>query len=81
MWVQLRHLIEQLLVGCRGFLHPIEVLQVTLGVLDRVVSLLLDKNQAPRLYRTLTHVQILEGICKWLIRLASPTGFEPVLPP
>ena len=31
MWVQLRHLIEQLLVGRRGFLHPIEVLQVTLG--------------------------------------------------
>jgi hypothetical protein len=35
MRVQLRHLIEQLLVGCRGFLHPIEVLQVMLGVLDR----------------------------------------------
>jgi hypothetical protein len=29
MRVQLRHLIEQFLVGCRGFLHPIEVLQVT----------------------------------------------------
>jgi len=26
---------EQLLVGLRGFLQPIEVLQVTLGVLDR----------------------------------------------
>jgi hypothetical protein len=35
MRVQLRHLIEQLLVGRRGFLHPIEVLEVTLGVLDR----------------------------------------------
>ena len=35
MRVQLRHLIEQLLVGCRSFLQPIEVLQVTLGVLDR----------------------------------------------
>jgi hypothetical protein len=35
MRVQLRHLIEQLLVGFRGFLQPIEVLQVTLGVLDR----------------------------------------------
>ena len=35
MRVQLRHLIEQLLVGRRGLLQPIEVLQVTLGVLDR----------------------------------------------
>ncbi len=35
MRVQLRHLIEQLLVRRRGFLQPIEVLQVTLGVLDR----------------------------------------------
>jgi hypothetical protein len=34
MRVQLRHLIEQLLVRLRGFLHPIEVLKVTLGVLD-----------------------------------------------
>jgi integrase len=25
--------------------------------------------------------KILEGIRKWLIKLASPTGFEPVLPP
>jgi hypothetical protein len=32
-------------------------------------------------YRTITAYKILEGICKWLIRLASPTGFEPVLPP
>ena|ERR1700676_84930 len=31
MRVQLRRLIEQLLVGRRGFLHPIEVLQATLG--------------------------------------------------
>lgn len=29
------HLIERLLVGRRGFLQPIEVLQATLGVLDR----------------------------------------------
>ena len=35
MRVQLRHLIEQLLLGCCGFLQPIKVLQVTLGVLDR----------------------------------------------
>jgi len=35
MRVQLRHLIEQLLTGFCGFLHPIEVLQVTLGVMDR----------------------------------------------
>ena len=35
MRVQLRHLIEQLMVGRRCFLHPIEVVQVTLGVLDR----------------------------------------------
>jgi hypothetical protein len=35
MRVELRHLIEQFLVGRRGFLQPIEVLQVTLGVLDR----------------------------------------------
>src|ERR1700722_19747283 len=35
MRVELRHLIEQLLVGGRGFLQPIEVPQVTLGVLDR----------------------------------------------
>jgi hypothetical protein len=35
MRVQLGHLIEQLPVGCRGFLQLIEVLQVTLGVLDR----------------------------------------------
>ncbi len=35
MRVQLRHLIEQLMVGRRGFLQPIEVLQVTLGLLDR----------------------------------------------
>jgi hypothetical protein len=31
MRVWLRHLIEQLLVGRRGFLHPIEVLQVPLS--------------------------------------------------
>src|SRR5580692_12501641 len=35
MRVELRHLIEQLLVGFRRFLQPIEVLQVTLGILDR----------------------------------------------
>src|SRR5579871_7033732 len=35
MRVQFGHLIEQLLVGCSGFLQPIEVLQITLGVLDR----------------------------------------------
>src|SRR5271155_4612072 len=35
MRVKLRHLIEQVLLGRRGFLHPIEVLKVTLGVLDR----------------------------------------------
>ena len=35
MRVQLRHLIEQRLVGLRSFLQPIEVLEVTLGVLDR----------------------------------------------
>jgi hypothetical protein len=35
MGVQLGHLIEQRLVGRRCFLQPIEVLQITLGVLDR----------------------------------------------
>ena len=35
MRVQLGHLIEQVLIGRRGFLHPIEVLKVALGVLDR----------------------------------------------
>jgi len=30
---------------------------------------------------TVGHYKILEGICKWLRSLASPTGFEPVLPP
>jgi len=34
MRVELRHLIEELLVGRRGFLQPIEVLEVTLGLLD-----------------------------------------------
>ena len=51
---------------------------------SRVVSLLLDKNDekpSTEAYRTVTDLQILEGICKWLIKLASPTGFEPVLPP
>ena len=33
--VQPRHLIEQFLVGLRGFLQPIEILEVTLGVLNR----------------------------------------------
>ncbi len=48
---------------------------------SRVVSLLLDKNAAKpstEAYRTYKN---LEGICNWLRRLASPTGFEPVLPP
>jgi hypothetical protein len=51
---------------------------------SRIVSLLLDKNEekpSTEAYRTLTDVQNSGGICKWLIRLASPTGFEPVLPP
>jgi hypothetical protein len=51
---------------------------------SRVVSLLVDKNEeksSTEAYRTLTDVQLLEGICKLLIKLASPTGFEPVLPP
>ena len=34
MRVQLRHLIEQFLVGLRGFLQPLEVLEVTLGVFE-----------------------------------------------
>ena len=45
------------------------------------MSLLLDKNEektSTEAYRT---YKGLEGICKWLIKLASPTGFEPVLPP
>jgi hypothetical protein len=41
---------------------------------DSSVSLLLDKNEekpSTEAYRTLTDVQNSEGICKWLIRLAS----------
>jgi hypothetical protein len=46
--------------------------------------LLLDKNEekpSTEVYRTLTDVQNSGGDLQWLIKLASPTGFEPVLPP
>ena len=51
---------------------------------SRVVSLLLDKNEeqpSTEAYRTVTDLQNSGGDFKWLIKLASPTGFEPVLPP
>ena len=51
---------------------------------SRVVSVPLDKNEeksGTEGYWTVTELQTSGGICKWLIELASPTGFEPVLPP
>src|ERR1700737_1714900 len=51
---------------------------------SRVVSLRLDKNEekpSTEAYRTVTDLQNSGGIRKGLISLASPTGFEPVLPP
>jgi hypothetical protein len=48
------------------------------------VSLLLDKNDekpSTAAYRTVTDLQNSGGDLQVVIRLASPTGFEPVLPP
>ena len=47
-------------------------------VADRKVLHLVTRKQTPTVMRTASESG---GCCKCLKRLASPTGFEPVLPP